>query len=272
MEPQAAKFTETTLVLPGEWHDHSDLLNELGDEVREVRGDVAWMNPELGVQAVGFWPRSEDLLSLFAAQVQRGILETEEFEEIAAHTSVATVHFPRFTAAPEGALLTMARGLAYGVTLFERGGIGLKIEASGATRSRALWTEQSARFLQDSMTVAQAMQTGPCPRPVATKAAVSGYDAVAMFELISDHIVYTCGGHLLALPDLELEGIEDSDLGQAPHILRSFVPEMLASRSVPKHWIDNMNRRWSISHQPCRRHPTDVPFFNPRGYVRLTLT
>ncbi len=271
MDPQAANFTETTLVLPGEWHDHADLLNELSDEVKEVSGNVAWLRPELGVQAVGFWPRNEDLLALFAAQVQRGVLEAEEFEEIAAHTSVATVHFPRFLAAPEGALLTMARGVAYGVSLLERGAVGLKIEASGATRSRALWSEHSAQFLTDAVAVATAMKQGPCPRPIATKAALSGYDTVAMFELISDQIVYTCGGHLLALPDLELEGIDDGDLGQAPHILRAFLPEMLASRSVPAHWIDSMERRWRVSHHPCTRHAPNVPFHNPRGYLRLTL-
>lgn len=188
----------------------------------------------------------------------------EDVSAVRAHTSVAYVLSPRIPKA--AAMQISGMTLQMVATMLEGGALAAKSESAGVAHGFRRWihlfTEYKTGYSQaDPVRYANAL-----------------YDSWVRRPLSDNKWWYSCGMHLLGLPDIEVEPREDPR--QAIQCMDFIGTRLLAGESVDSLLVDKIimpekdlaienTEPKTISHVPCERYEADDFFFNPYGYIRV---
>lgn len=150
------------------------------------------------------------------------------------------------------------RMLAVAAELFERwGATAIKSESSGLAHGRETWLA-----LAEDAAEPETLRRAWVKRPIH-----------------GDDVLYTCGMHLLGVPDVELEaeGLLDEDrLGEWVELIDGLAGYLLSEpraaeiRDGEGFRLAEDAPRWLLRQHTCDRYDDEDIFFNPYGYWRLT--
>lgn len=190
----------------------------------------------------------------------RPSLEKADWELIDQHKTVLYVLSDNYPAAQAPTVsLSM---LQLGRQLLEAEGSAIKCESSGIAHSRARWIElaNQADGAKDAQTRWSAL-----------------FDAFVQFPVQSETDYYTCGMHLLGVPDLivDTEVLAAEDAVElfgvfALYLLAECPPGSFASGHTFS--ADKKAPRYRVVWEPCTEYEEDEFFFNPFGRWRFTPT
>ena len=213
-----------------------------------------------------FRPHDKNMLQAFkASSTTWPAFTAEDFARIDGHTTMLYLLSENFVA---GAAPSVAKAfLSLGRRLLEAGGIAIKCESSGISHSIARWSR-----LDDSA------NRSPDDKWSAL------FHAYVAYPIGGNTEFYTCGMHLLGVPDLIVSRsiIETSvAVGASPasatiELFRIFglylVSECPVGKFVSGHTfsIDRDAPRYRIVWEPCTGFADDSFFFNPFGRWRFT--
>ena len=231
---------------------------------------------EAGVE-YEFRPPDSRMVTAFRAS-QRGLrssLHEQNFNAIAHHQSVLYFLSNNFTAQKAASVALAFLRLGHKL-LSEAGGIAIKCESSGVAHSRHEW-ERLAIAAESSHSVF----TGPS----STAFWVAALTAYVQVPIESDTDFYTCGLHLLGIPDLTMnrevmigtEAKDQNGTAQA-HFFEDFALYLLAEcvhgQFAPGHTFradaaqNNLKATW----EECTLYEEDDFFHNPFGIWRFENT
>ena len=215
----------------------------------------------------------------------RSSLMDSDFEAVEGHSSVVYVlsrNFPAKEAAP-----CSHHAMRIGQQLLEMGGIAIKCESSGIAHSAKRWTE----LVRDADAgYGAALQTD-----ANEDKKVEGrmqfwqalYEAYVFSPIADDQNLYSCGLHLLGMPDLIVsnEVVEHTFTGnsneravEVVHLFHVFALYLLVEcpedsfRSGNTFRCDATSPRFRVTKEPCTGYDEDDFFFNPFGRWRFEET
>ncbi|GAA2446547.1 hypothetical protein GCM10010191_74520 [Actinomadura vinacea] len=141
-------------------------------------------------------------------------------------------------------------------TLLRSGATAVKNESSGLTHGRERWLELAGD---------------------AEKSVVPLYRAWVKRPIADGHGLYfSCGMHLLGVPDIEIEASGDPDPEDLADLIDALALYLLTEERAQEMQdgegfrLDEDAPRWILSRRPCERYEDDDFFFNPYGFWRLT--
>lgn len=174
-----------------------------------------------------------------------------DVQAVASHQAVSYVLSPAFTAAD--AMANAERALALVAAAFQQGVLAVKSESAGITHGRSQWLTLHGQL--------------------ATDPALALCRAWVRWPLGDAGIGYSCGMHLLGLPDVEVmaQGLPEP---QMVAILQAGLHYLIRQRpaTVPagKASLSQSAQRCLLSASECLRYEAIDVFHNPRGYLRAT--
>ncbi|MFB9187092.1 hypothetical protein ACFFX1_53980 [Dactylosporangium sucinum] len=188
----------------------------------------------------------------FRASLTNATFEDADWDAVERHDTVAYLLSEpvRRAAAADVA----ARMLALVARLFEAGATAVKNESSGLTHGRARWLELAST----------AAEGNPDRRIVAL------YRAWVKRPIQHDHLVYSCGLHLLGVPDVEVAGGTVDDVPAMDAFAGYLLLERPALYSGDTFRAEPGAKRWTVEHRADDRYPGDDFFHNPFGIWRLS--
>ncbi len=188
----------------------------------------------------------------------------EDIEAVKAHSSVAYILSPKI---PKAAAMQMSgMTLQMVATMLEGGALAAKSESAGIAHGFRRWihlfTEYKSGYMQaDPVRYANAL-----------------YDTWVRRPLSDGHWWYSCGMHLLGLPDIEI--IPRNDPREAIQCMDFVGTRLLAGESIDNLLVDKIImpekdlppekiEPKKLSHKECKRYDEEDFFFNPYGYIRV---
>lgn len=225
--------------------------------VAEVGGRGFSVDPEYAHPAHD--PRMD---AAFRACLANATFTDTDWEAVSAHDSVAYVLSPPMT--PATSFDLSQRMLAVTATLLRSGATAVKSESSGLTHGRDRWLRlaDDAAAAPGPVTLADALYHAWVKRPISTGA-----------------LLFSCGMHLLAAPDVEVAAgspAEPNLLDDRVALIDGLASYLLTERRAREIQDGEGFRlapgtpRWVLRKRPCHRYDDDDFFFNPQGYWRLT--
>jgi hypothetical protein len=197
----------------------------------------------------------------FRACLSNQTFTEADWDSVAAHDSVAYVLSPRMTQTTS--IDVSRRMLAVTAALLRSGATAAKNDSSGLTHGRERWlTLADAAADRIPIVLAEALYRAWVKRPISTST-----------------LLYSCGMHLLAAPDVEVETATAD--GSTPvdnwvELIDSLAIYLLTERRALEirdgegFRLDAEAPRWILRKRLCHRYDDDDFFFNPYGYWRLT--
>ncbi|MGO1056117.1 hypothetical protein [Crossiella sp. CA198] len=223
--------------------------------VAEVGGPGFSVDPEYS--SVAHDPRMPEA---FRACLATATFTGTDWESLSAHDSVAYVLSPPMT--PATSLDLSRRMLAVTAALLRSGATAVKNESSGLTHGRDRW-----------LRLADNAATAPGPAHLADAL----YHAWVKRPISTGELLFSCGMHLLAAPDVEVESSGEPDsLEDRVALIDGLAIYLLTERRAREIQEGEGFRlapdapRWVLRKRPCHRYDDDDFFFNPHGYWRLT--
>jgi hypothetical protein len=196
----------------------------------------------------------------FRACLCNATFTDDDWAAVAAHDSVAYVLSPPLT--PETSSDVAGRMLAVTAALLRAGATAAKNESSGLTHGRDRWL---------AIADGAAGQNDP---DVNTGIL---YQAWVKRPIASGPLLYSCGMHLLAAPDVEVDrGDREDDLDNWVELIDGLGLYLLTERRALRirdgegFRLTAEGPRWLLRQRLCNRYEDDDFFFNPYGYWRLT--
>jgi len=203
----------------------------------------------------------ERMTTSFRACLCNATFTDDDWAAVAAHDSVAYVLSPPLT--PETSFDAAGRMLAVTAALLRAGATAAKNESSGLTHGRDRWL---------AIAEAAAEQADPD-----VNAGIL-YQAWVKRPISSGPLLYSCGMHLLAAPDVEVDrGEREDDLDNWVELIDGLGLYLLTERRALEIRDGEGFRlaedapRWILRQRLCYRYEEDDFFFNPYGYWRLTV-
>ncbi|HKT05974.1 MAG TPA: hypothetical protein VJT31_41235 [Rugosimonospora sp.] len=200
------------------------------------------------------------MTAAFRACLSNDTFTGADWAAVAGHDSVAYVLSPPMPRA--ASLDTSRRMLAVTAALLRSGATAVKSDSSGLTHGRDRWLE-----------LAEQAATAPDPGAVAGTL----YHAWVKRPVAAGTVLYSCGMHLLAAPDVEVKagrrradpvrGWVDLIDGLAIYLLTE--PRAWEMHDGEAFRLGPDTPRWLLERRRCRRYGDDDFFFNPYGYWRL---
>jgi hypothetical protein len=188
----------------------------------------------------------------------------EDLEAVSRHKSVAYVLSPGI---PKAAAMQMSgMTLQMVATMLEAGALAAKSESAGIAHGFRKWIHLFSEY-----------KTGYSQAdPVRYANAL--YDTWVRRPLSDSSWWYSCGMHLLGLPDIEIEPREDPR--EAIQCIDFIGTRLLAGETIENLLVDKIIlpekglepeqiKPKSIRHMQCKRYEKDDFFYNPYGYIRV---
>jgi hypothetical protein len=236
------------LCVLGIWPDFAEVRSTAGLCGFELDTDYSQLEPD------------ERMASAFRASFDRvaPTMSEEDWQGVREHSAVAYLLSP-----PVGkdTLEVAFQALMLITQLLENGGLAAKCESSGIAHGRSRWLQ-----LGDDLLAAST--AGDLHGSVASLIA-----AFVRRPLSDAGVLYSCGMHLLGMPDVEVQAVLDPfEAVQWIDLLALYLLADRPSRPVLDgdgfRLADDGPRR-VMRLLPCWRYQEDDFFFNPYGYVRL---
>ncbi|MDZ4833732.1 MAG: hypothetical protein SGJ27_08115 [Candidatus Melainabacteria bacterium] len=189
----------------------------------------------------------------------------EDVSAVKAHKSVAYILSPRI---PKAAAMQMSgMTLQMVATMLEGGALAAKSESAGVAHGFRKWVHLFSEY-KTGYTQAD---------PVRYANAL--YDAWVRRPLSDGKWWYSCGMHLLGLPDIEIE--PRNDPREAIQCIDFIGTRLLAGETIENLLVDKIilpekdlppekTEPKSLHHLVCKRYESDDFFYNPYGYIRVT--
>jgi|HigsolmetaAR201D_1030396.scaffolds.fasta_scaffold06133_2 hypothetical protein len=232
---------EPTIVLglPGLWKSRSDIVAAIAhncDQLMFAGMIVRDLQSQQSYQLDIY--EHDPLLARAFAAAGRDMLTDEEIALIAEHT------FCLYLVGPGGSI-EQARTLAQvGARLLATGALAVKVESAGVAHSAEDW--RSLAMSDDLTALYYAYVT----------------------KINNGEQLYSCGMHLLGLPDAAVPGWINED--EASELLDTFLLYMLLDRPTLGNGhtfgLTTRPERYRLRHKPCMRYHIDDLFFNPYGF------
>jgi hypothetical protein len=211
-----------------------------------------------------FRPHEQAISTSFAWYARVGRLTHQEYAAICNHSTTLYV-LSRSYVSHEAREIARSF-LNFGARLLDMGGLGIKIDSSGVVHARDRWK----KFDQ--------VANGP------TEAQwLALFQAFVVNPIGSDREMYTCGMHLLGVPDLilstndlQLPTAQTSPDQAASDLFAAFGLYILSECPIGKFASGNTFSlaegapRYRVTWEPYRGDPEDSFFFNPYGRWRFT--
>jgi hypothetical protein len=213
-----------------------------------------------------FRPRDPRLRRAFqASSIAWPCFTPEEFQRIDDHATVLYILSPNFT--PADAPKTARTFLSLGRQLLDAGGLAIKCESSGIAHSHDRWSK-----LDDATRLTPGDDWNAL------------FLAYVVHPVGTDQELYTCGLHLLGLPDLvaatsvltNATKPNESTTAAAVRLFRTFALYLLAECPIGQfasgHTFspDRTAPRHRLLWEPCTTYAEDSLFHNPFGRWRFT--
>lgn len=165
----------------------------------------------------------------------------EDWKRIARHNTVAYVLSPPIEA--DKAVLVSTEALDLVARMIKGGATAVKSESAGNAHGLANWVELAQKH---------ALREAWVRRPIE-----------------DEGTMYSCGMHLLGLPDVECAGrISDRE---AVKWIDAIADAAIAGRAVgSKFALNDHAPGKKVARVPCDRYADDDFFFNPYGYFRVS--
>jgi hypothetical protein len=198
----------------------------------------------------------------FRACLSNATFTDSDWESVAAHDSVAYVLSPPMTQTTS--LDISRRMLAVTAALLRSGATAAKNDSSGLTHGRDRWLTLADLAAAD---------------PILNIASEALYRAWVKRPISTGTLLYSCGMHLLAAPDVELETEplgKSGPLDDRVELMDGLAIYLLTERRAQEIHDGEGFRladdapRWVLRKRLCHRYDDDDFFFNPYGYWRLT--
>ncbi|MBA2538760.1 MAG: hypothetical protein H0V17_03925 [Deltaproteobacteria bacterium] len=198
-------------------------------------------------------PRMPNAFKVWMDRVDPSMTD-EDWAAIEAHRAVTYVLSPPID--PPRAIEISTAALRLVSDALSAGALAVKGESAGIAHGAAKWKQLAAELSDEQ------------PR-------FALYGAWVRRPLGAGGILYTCGMHLLGLPDIELPG--EADVFTAVAWLDAFggyqlieaPQDTLGDGHTFRH--DEDAERRVLRKLDCKRYPDDSFFYNPHGYWRLEL-
>lgn len=184
-----------------------------------------------------------------------------DWQAVKGHTAVAYVLSPPIP--KEKAVNISGLTLKLTVELLKSGGVAAKGESAGVAHGRKTWLKLAADL-------AQARE-----RNDAHEAGAILYRTWVRRPLLDNNsgVYYSCGMHLLGMPDIEIDNSLDLNVAlQWMDLLGLYLVSDGPTRPIKDgegFRLKNEGPRRIIHFRPCERDDPNSFFFNPYGYIRL---
>jgi hypothetical protein len=129
---------------------------------------------------------------------------------------------------------------------FEKGARAVKCDSSGIAHGKARWLELATE-----------------------RTPIDAYLAYVRRPIGSDETMYSCGMHLVGLPDIKVICFSDRDAARIMDVFAGYLINEGGKRTVKAGHTFSCSKEdpvLRISHDECRDYETDDFFFNPYGY------
>ena len=222
------------------------ILHDSPGAIREVCGEFTGFQYDQEYSGQGRDDRMTESFVVSEETVWPSLADSD-WSAVAGHRDVAYVLSPRLDA--ETALAKAQRALEFVARCFEVGARAIKCESSGLTHGRERWCELAARGDDASL-----------------------YRAWVRRPLGDDRGIYSCGMHLLGIPDIQVAGNQAT---QALKLIDGFAMYLLIDgaggrlRTGHTFSLSDDDPSWRLSTSACSRYEDDDFFFNPHGYWQL---
>ncbi|QIS16435.1 DUF4261 domain-containing protein [Nocardia arthritidis] len=142
--------------------------------------------------------------------------------------------------------------------LLKSGATAVKNESNGLAHGRDQWLEFADDAADDDTSD------------------VALYYAWVKRPIVDDDVYYSCGMHLLGLPDIEIEPRDAMDPQELARLIDELALYLLTEERAQEmrdgagFRLAEDAPRWILRQFPCARYEEDDFYFNPYGYWRLT--
>jgi hypothetical protein len=212
----------------------------------------------------------------------RPSLTDVDYEAIVCHSSIFYILSRNFPA--KDAAACSHQLMRVGQQLLEIGGIAVKCESSGTAHSAKRWSEMThdANAAYDVALRANANEEQRTENRLSFWQAL--FDAYVALPISDERDLYSCGLHLLGMPDLivsndvlsrTFSGTLNEQAVEASSLFTAFASYLLAECPEDSFKPGNTFRsaptspRFRVSKVPCRGYEEDDFFFNPYGRWRF---
>lgn len=212
----------------------------------------------------------------------RSSLMDNDFEAIEGHSSVLYALSSNFSA--EEAAPCSHHFMRIGQRLLEMGGLAIKCESSGKAHSAKRWKELACDADAGYGAASRAGANEDEKAEGRMRFWQALYEAYVVFPIADDQNLYSCGLHLLGMPDLIVsnEVLERTFAGnlneraiEAVRLFHAFALYLLAEcpegsfRSGNTFRCDATSPRFRVMNESCTGYDEDDFFFNPFGRWRF---
>ncbi len=168
----------------------------------------------------------------------------DDKRQVEQHRNVAYVVSRRLDS--DDSMEVALEGLTLIKEAFAEGARAVKCDSSGIAHGKARWLELAAKRIP-----------------------MDAYFAYVRRPIGSDETMYSCGMHLVGLPDIKVVGFSDWDAAMTMDVFAGYLITEGGKRTVKEGHTFSCSKDdpvLRISHDECRDYETDDFFFNPYGY------
>lgn len=231
----------TILCLPGTWADRGEFLAACAKSGLVAAGAFVVDSLRGTHVELEFHPADARMRESFRV-ASGGEIDGAELEAIAQHRSVV------YLLADGGDLEKLRPLVQLAVRLIPHGALGIKVESAGVAAPIERWMELSARF--------------------------DPFGLIRCFVVVASDgdDTYSCGMHNLGFPDVEIAGVSVTEAKKTIDQLNLYqLIERPTLRDGQTFTREPGAPVFTLQKVPCTRFPSDDPFHDPFGVIRLRL-